>query len=87
MNNTLKYITENYVAQAEAIKKEYPNIDCIIYKVADCGYEELRHLAFENGKKIEISLGIGTLSLLKGSAFIQFYTKPLIVSEPVIVEG
>ncbi len=87
MNNTLKYITDNYVAQSEAIKKEYPHIDCIIYKVADCGYEELKQLAFENNKKIEIVSRVGILNLLKGSAYIEFTTKPLIVSEPIIVEG
>lgn len=83
----LKYIVENYVKQAESIKKEYPQIDCIIYKIEECGYEELRHLGFENNRKIEISNGVGKFSLLKGDAFIQFSTKPLIVSEPIIVEG
>jgi len=83
----LKYITENYVAQAGAIKNEYPNIDCIMYKIEDCGYEELKQLAVEYNRKIEIFLGVGKFSLLKGSAFIQYATKPLIVSEPVIVEG
>ena len=83
---TLKYIIENNIVIADNIVKEYPNVDCVIFKIPNCSYYELKEIAFENKREIELRNGEGKLSLLKGKAFCEFTTKPLIVSEPVIIE-
>lgn len=84
---TLKYIIENNIEIADRIVKEYPNVDYVPFKIPNCPYYELREIAFENEKQIEIKNGIGVMTLFKGKAFFEFTTKPLIVSEPIIVEG
>ena len=85
--DTLKYIIENNIAIADRIISEYPNVDYVPFKIQNCSYYELKEIAFENGKKIEIRNGCGSMSLFKDKAFFEFTTKPLIVSEPIIVEG
>jgi len=86
---TLKYIIETNCELADRILAEYPKVYYVPFLIEGCVYEELKQLAFENEKKIEISDGIGQLTFHKGNASFMFKTKPLIVivSEPIIVEG
>ena len=85
--NSLNYFIKNNIQVAENILLEYPNVDYVPFKVTECSYKELKEIAKEYKKEIEIKNGFGIMTLYTGSAFFQFETKPLIVSEPIIVEG
>jgi hypothetical protein len=84
---TLNYIIENNIKIANSIIKEYPNVDYVPFKINNCSYNELKEIAKDHKKEIEIKNGFGIMTLYTGSAFFEFKTNPLIVSEPIIVEG
>lgn len=85
--DTLKYQIENYLEQSKRIAQEYPQIDKIEYTIKDASYNDVKQIADEAGKEVSLGNGKGLLLISDGIGYVFIWTKPLIVSEPIIVEG
>lgn len=85
--DTLNYQIQNYLEQAKRIAQEYPQIDKIEYTIKDASYKEVKEIADEAGREVSIGNGKGLLLISEGIGYVFIWTKPLIVSEPIIVEG
>jgi hypothetical protein len=85
--DTLNYQIQNYLEQAKRISQEYPQIDKIEYTIKDASYKDVKQIADEAGKEVSIGNGKGLLLISEGIGYVFIWTKPLIVSEPIIVEG
>lgn len=84
---TLQYRISNCIDQAKSIKNEYPNVDYVSFDLTECSYGEMKVVAEMNNRKVEIVNGCGDLRLVFPGAFVSIKSKPLLISEPVIVEG
>ena len=85
---TLKYQIESCLSQANRIKEEYPNVGKVEFTITDASYKDVKEVAEETGKGITISNDKrGLLLVSNGIGYVFIYSKPLIVSEPIIVEG
>lgn len=83
----LKYRIENCLKQAEAIKQEYPKVNRVDFDITGCKYEEILQVSEERGSIVDIHNGVAIIVISEGIAKIFVFSNPLIVSEPIIVEG
>jgi hypothetical protein len=87
MNTTLKYQIKSCLSQADRISKEYPNVGKVEFTIKDASYQDVKDIATERNREVTIANGVGLILVTEGIGYVFVYTKPLIVSEPIIVEG
>lgn len=85
---TLKYQIKSCLSQADRISKEYPNVGKVEFTIKDASYQDVKDIATERNREVTItSNSKGLILVSEGIGYVFVYTKPLIVSEPIIVEG
>jgi len=84
---TLKYQIKSCLEQAERIQQEYPNVGKVEFTIKGASYKDVKEIADERGSTVSIGNGQGLILVSEGIGYVFVYTRPLIVSEPIIVEG
>lgn len=85
---TLRHLIKNRLEIAARLKKETPIIEQVLFEdVKNVKYSELKEIAEERNSIIDIRDGIADIIINDDNAKFFVYSVPLIVSEPVIVEG
>ena len=84
---TLKHQIQNYLEQSKRIAQEYPSIEKVEYTIRGASYKDVKEVAEETNREVSIGNGRGLILISEGIGYVFVYTKPLIISEPIIVEG